>query len=117
MNAHHARPFKPFFSLMIIIMTLMSIVFLQMEERRMGYALLKLRHLHKSILEEKRTKEIQLAKITRPQLLEHIAQSKFTLKKVQASQIIHLSGGETLKSLRELRTDGLAALDHEEKRR
>lgn len=58
----------------------------------MGYSVLKLSREHKKILEEKHVKEIQLVKVTRPQLLEHMAQAKFTLKKIQAEQIIHLSG-------------------------
>jgi hypothetical protein len=63
-----------------------------MEERRMGYSVLKLTREYKKVYEEKRTKEISLAKITRPQLLDSVAQAKFTLKKVQANQIIHLGG-------------------------
>lgn len=92
MNAVVPRTFKPFLSVMFIILTLFGIVLLQMEERRLGYSVLKLNRDYKQVIEEKRTREIQLAKITRPQLLEHLAQSRFTLKKVQASQIIHLSG-------------------------
>ena len=92
MNAVNFRHMKPFISVMLIIVTLLGIVFLQMEERRMGYAILKLRHIHKTALEDKRDREITLAKITRPALVERIAQSRFTLKKVQASQIIHLTG-------------------------
>lgn len=63
-----------------------------MEERRMGYSVLKLTREHKKVSEEKRVQEVALAKITRPQLLESMAQQKFTLKKIQANQIIHLSG-------------------------
>ena len=92
MNRVDPRPFKPFLSLMLIVVTLLGIVFLQMEERRLGYSLLKLRREHKAVLDEKRSQEIQLAKITRPQLLESLAQSRFTLKKISANQIIHLSG-------------------------
>ncbi|HEX7672852.1 MAG TPA: histidine kinase [Bdellovibrio sp.] len=92
MSSENFRQLKPFFSILLIIFTLFSIVFLQMEERRMGYSVLKLTREHKKVLEERRVKEIALAKITRPQLLEHVAQQKFTLKKVQANQIIHLTG-------------------------
>lgn len=99
MNKINPHPFKPFLSLMMIVTTLFGIVFLQMEERRMGYALLKTRHQHKQILDDKRELEIRLAKITRPQLLEHMAQSRFTLRKVNADQIIHLSG-EGMKTVR-----------------
>lgn len=92
MNAVDTHALKPFASVMLIILTLLGVVFLQMEERRLGYALLKLTREHRDVLEEKRNREIQLAKITRPQLLEHVAQKRFTLKKVSANQIIHLSG-------------------------
>ncbi|AHZ83598.1 hypothetical protein [Bdellovibrio bacteriovorus] len=92
MSSQNFKQLKPFFSILIVIFTLFSIVFLQMEERRMGYSVLKLTREHKKVWEEKRTKEISLAKITRPQLLDSVAQQKFTLKKVQANQIIHLTG-------------------------
>ncbi len=92
MSSEKFRQLKPFFSILLVIFTLFSIVFLQMEERRMGYVVLKLSHEHKKVLEEKRVREIALAKVTRPQLLDHMAQQKFTLKRIQASQIIHLGG-------------------------
>ncbi|AFY02818.1 hypothetical protein [Bdellovibrio bacteriovorus] len=92
MSSQNFKQLKPFFSILIVIFTLFSIVFLQMEERRMGYSVLKLTREHKKVWEEKRTKEISLAKVTRPQLLDSVAQQKFTLKKVQANQIIHLTG-------------------------
>ena len=91
MSSKNLRQLKPFFSVLIIIATFFSLVFLQMEERRLGYSVLKLSRERKKIHEEKHAKEVQLVKITRPQLLEHVAQSKFTLKKIQADQIIHLS--------------------------
>jgi hypothetical protein len=70
----------------------MSVVFLQMEERRIGYAILKLNKEHRKVIEEKRVKTMQLAKLTRPQHIERVAESKLTLRKVQNSQIIHLTG-------------------------
>lgn len=89
---------KPFFSVIIVIATLFVLVFLQMEERRMGYELLKLNREQKKWVEERRLKEMQLAKLTRPQQVERMAASKLTLRKVQASQIIHLSGSQTISS-------------------
>lgn len=92
MSKENINQLKPFFSVVLIIFTLFTIVFLQMEERRMGYSVLKLTREYKKNIEDKRVREIALAKVTRPQLLDRMAQSKFTLKKVQANQIIHLSG-------------------------
>ncbi len=102
MSSQNFRQLKPFFSIILITMTLFSIVFLQMEERRMGYSILKLTREHKKVMEEKRSQEIALAKVTRPQLLDSVAQQKFTLKKVQANQIIHLSGNMTAVSEKKL---------------
>lgn len=90
MSQENFRHLKPFFSILIIVGTLFAIVFLQMEERRMGYNVLKLTREHKQVWEQKRVKEIALAKVTRPQLLDSVAQEKFTLKKIKSNQIIHL---------------------------
>jgi hypothetical protein len=92
MNSENLNHFKPFCSVLIVICSLLAIVFFQMEERRLGYSLLKLNREHRFALEEKRDHEIKLAKITKPQLLDHVAQSRLTLKKLQSNQIIHLSG-------------------------
>ena len=63
-----------------------------MEERRLGYSLLKLTREQRLITEERRQKTVQLAKMTRPQQVEKWAQKQATLKKVQTNQIIHLTG-------------------------
>lgn len=86
------RELYPFFSILIIVGTLLSLVVLQMEERRMGYVLLKLSRENKMLIEEKREKSALLAKMTRPQQVERLAQSRLTFRKVQANQIIHMSG-------------------------
>lgn len=91
-NLQRLDSVKPFFSILFIIGTLFSLVFLQMEERRLGYAILKLTREQKTTLEEKRVKSMSLAKVTRPQHVEKVAQSKLTLKKAQSNQIIHLTG-------------------------
>lgn len=85
------RQFKPFISVLFITTTLLGIVFVKMEERRISYVVLKLTHEHKKAIEIERQKEIQLAKLTRPQLLENVATQKLTLKRATASQIIHLA--------------------------
>jgi hypothetical protein len=87
---------KPFLSLLFIISTLFVLVFMQMEERRLGYVILKLTHEQRQVVEQKREKTMELAKLTRPQHVERMAQSRFTLKKVQSNQIIHLTGTENL---------------------
>lgn len=92
MNADNLRHLKPFLSLVLIIASLLTLVFLRMEERRLGYGLLKLNAEYKKLIDQKRMMEMQLAKVTRPQLLDSWAQKKLTLKKLDSHQIIHLSG-------------------------
>ena len=92
MNSTNIKHIRPFASVLILIGSLLVIVIFQMEERRLGYTLIKLNRDHRKVLEEKRGLEIQLARVTKPQLLESLAQNRLTLKKLNADQIIHLSG-------------------------
>ncbi len=82
---------KPFVSILILVGTLFSLVFLQMEERRMGYLILKLTREQRSVMDEKRDKAMMLAKMTRPQHVEKMAHNRLSLQKIQAGQIIHLT--------------------------
>ncbi len=91
MNAENLKYIKPFVSLVLIIGSLLFLVFLRMEERRLGYGILKANSEYKKLVDQKRGYEIILAKVTRPQLLDSWAQRKLTLRKVDSSQIIHLS--------------------------
>ncbi|MCE3010024.1 MAG: histidine kinase [Proteobacteria bacterium] len=83
---------RPFLSVLLVIGTLLGLVFFQMEERRLGYGILKLTQHHRKVIEEKRVKTMMLAKVTRPQHVEKVAQSKFTLRRIRSNQIIYLSG-------------------------
>ncbi len=91
MNAENLKHIKPFVSLLLIIGSLLFLVFLRMEERRLGYGILKVNSEYKKLADQKRNFEMILAKVTRPQLLDSWAQRKMTLKKVDSHQIIHLS--------------------------
>ncbi|MFZ4404423.1 MAG: histidine kinase [Pseudobdellovibrionaceae bacterium] len=82
---------KPMLSVLILIFTLFAIVFMQMEERRLGYVVLKLNREHKQVSNELRVLQIQIAQLTRPQLLDKFVRRKLTLQKVKSEQIIHLS--------------------------
>lgn len=96
MNSSEIRQLKPFLSLLFIITTLLGIVFIKMEERRLSYVVLKMTKEHKKAIEIQKQKEISLAKLTRPQLLENLATKKLTMKRVTAAQIIHLSSAEPI---------------------
>ena len=96
MGTNDIRQLKPFLSLLIIIATLLGLVFIKMEERRLSYAVLKLTREFKKTNELKRQKEISLAKLSRPQLVENIATQRLTLRKIKPAQIINLNSTLTL---------------------
>ena len=91
MSSNDIRQLKPFLSLIIIISTLLGLVFIKMEERRLSYAVLKLTREFKKTNEMTRQKEISLAKLSRPQLVENVATQKLTLRKIKPAQIINLA--------------------------
>jgi hypothetical protein len=91
MRTTDLRQLKPFFSVLFIVSTLLVLVFIKMEERRISYVVLKNTKEHKRVMEVQKQKEITLAKLTRPQLLENVATNRLTLKRVTAAQIIHLT--------------------------
>ena len=101
MSNENMKQLKPFLSVIFFILSMFVVVFFQMEERRLSYSLYKLNREYKNELEEKRKQSIQLAKLTRPQNVENIAQNRMDLKKVQKSQIIHLSGADIIKKSKE----------------
>ena len=92
-NREELAPLKPFLSVFFIVISMFIVVFAKMEERRIGYNVLKLTHGQRVAIEEKRSKILQLAKMIRPEHVEKVAQDHFTLKKIQTKQIIQLSGG------------------------
>lgn len=96
MSSGQMQQLRPFLSLLFVICTLLGLVFIKMEERRISYVVLKLTKEHKRTSEMKRQKEISLAKLTRPQLLENLATRRSTLKRVTPNQIIHLTSIQSL---------------------
>lgn len=92
MKRRSMNEFKPFLSVIIIIAVLFGILFCKMEIRRIGYSILKMAQIEKKLREQRRTKELQLAELTRPERVESVAQNKFTLRKADSKQVILLSG-------------------------
>jgi len=91
-DAETRREYAPFASLMIIVFCLFSVVFCKMEVRRMGYSVLKLSREERQMKDLERQQMIQLAKITRPERLQQVAQARLTLKKAEVGQIIQMTG-------------------------
>jgi len=84
--------FRPFFSVLVIIFTMLTIVFSKMEVRRLGYSLLKDSRVLKTMQETKRLHQMSLASLTRPERIESFAQKNFSLKRAGKGQIVQISG-------------------------
>lgn len=80
-------------SLTLIITSLFSVAFLQMEERRQSYAVLKLNRELKKNIEQRRGLEVKLLNALRPQKIEREVQSRTVLNQAESKQIIHLPTG------------------------
>ena len=82
---------RPFISTGVIIIAAFTLVFFKMEVRRVGYSVLKLARQERRLRDQHREQIVQLAKITRPERLQSVAQSRLTLKKDESGQIIQMT--------------------------
>ncbi len=102
---------RPFISVLIIIATLFGVVFLQMEERRLSYSVLKLSRAYKQELQKLKIKEIEVAKAFRPQHVERIARDRLTMKRISPKQIIRLNSSTGEASKPNLSSDSILDSD------
>lgn len=84
----------PFISVLILVSTLFTLVFLKMEVRRMGYSTLKATQEYKKLRDHYRLMSMEYARLTRPELVRKYAVSRLTLNDAQHGQIIQLAGEE-----------------------
>lgn len=81
----------PFASITIIVASLLGLVFCKMEVRRMGYSILQLSRVERQMRDHERLQMVQLAKITRPERLQAVAEHRLTLRKPGSGQIIQMT--------------------------
>ncbi len=92
MSKNQKQQIYPLLSVSIIIVSLFTLVFLQMEVRRMGYALLKQTREYKNLQDDHRMKVMRHAKVMRPERLKDLAVNRLTLNEAKSGQIIHMAG-------------------------
>jgi hypothetical protein len=92
MSRNQINQLQPLISVCIIIVSLFTLVFLQMEVRRMGYVVLRQTRAYKTVEDEQRLKVMRYARMIRPDHVREMAVNKLTLNEVKAGQIIHMSG-------------------------
>lgn len=86
-----SQDMAPFASLLIVLTLMFAVVFCKMELRRVGYSVLKLTREERKMRDLERQQSIQLAKITRPERVQSVAQARFTLKRAEFGQIIQMT--------------------------
>jgi hypothetical protein len=75
-SGERAQEIAPFVSLVLILVTLFAVLFCKMELRRVGYSVLKLTREERKMRDLERQQSIMLAKITRPDRLQSVADAR-----------------------------------------
>lgn len=92
MSRQRWNDLMPFFSVLILVSTLFSLVLLKMEVRRMGYSVLKASQESRKLKDRQRMLSMEYARLTRPEHVRKYAVSKLTLNDARNGQIIQLTG-------------------------
>ena len=85
---------RPFFSIMMIIISLFLIVFVKMEARRITYSILRQSRQYQILLDSYHKDLMTYLKLTQGSRLTDIARSQLTLGQARKGQVILLVGGE-----------------------
>ncbi len=83
---------RPFISVVFIIITMFTIVFIKMDVRRMSYSVLKLAQREKLSADQYRFRSLKLAQVLRTERIKTYAQVHLALNEAQKGQIIHMTG-------------------------
>ena len=83
---------KPFISILLIITTLFTVVFLKMEVRSQGYAVWKRARTYKKMKDSHRLKVMEYARLKSPIRLSRRIQKKMTDVDAELAQVIQMSG-------------------------
>lgn len=83
---------RPFISLIVIIITLLSVVFLKMETRLLSYSVLKQSRQLNKLQDKKRELAADLAQAMQPERMRRLAVHKLSLQEAHAEQIVYMRG-------------------------
>ena len=83
---------KPFLSVAILLFSLFAVVYIKMENRRMGYILLDLAEKEKQFTQKQRLALVNLARMTSPERVRKIATTQLTFQNAKEGQVIRVAG-------------------------
>ena len=86
------QDFKPFVSLLMVILTLFAVVFIKMEVRTTGYAFLKDLRVYLGLQAKHRDYSLAYAKATNPKKLQKWAEKRLNLTEAKQGQVILMEG-------------------------
>ncbi len=82
---------KSLMSLLAVLVTMFTVVFVEMEERRLNYVLLQKHRELRKVSQEQRLRELQWARSTKPQQLDKLAKQRLTMRRAEADRVVHFS--------------------------
>ncbi len=85
---------RPFFSIMMIILSLLTIVFIKIEVRRLNYSILRKNRQHQVLMNRYHKNLMSYLEMTRGARLNRLARSQLTLDHAQKGQVILIVGGD-----------------------
>lgn len=91
-NIATLKTIKPFLSISMIILSGFLVVFVKMENRRLGYSLLKLSREIRNTMYDQQQLMMRFASLTRLDRVENYASTQLELQRAQPSQIIQVAG-------------------------
>lgn len=80
----------PFLSLLIVIVTLLGVVFVKMEVRRVGYSVWRLSREKKIIESEIKYQRLEVLRMKRPERLEKYAAKHLEMQRAEKGQVIQI---------------------------
>lgn len=86
------QSYRPFVSVAIVIVTMLTVVFFKMEVTRLGYSLLRVSRAEKSAADQNRLRNIAFHRLTRPGRIESLAQTRLALTKAGQGQVLQVAG-------------------------
>jgi hypothetical protein len=81
----------PIFSMCLIVACLLGVVLMKMQERQLGYSVLKMSRQFRELSEQRKWLEIQHAKSIKLDKLQNMVARKPALRRTETQQVIYMN--------------------------
>jgi len=83
-----SKGYFPFFSVVLSLLIILGGLIIKMECVRLGYEVVKIRHLKKIAGDDRAHLELGYQKLIRPERLDHIGTMRLSLVRAQKNQVV-----------------------------